>query len=268
MGLLNESNMFSLTAATINLRNRSDRWLARRRLLVSELIDHAPDIVSFQEISLAIGQASWLVRQVNIRLSGSSRGPYSLVQERRRSTSHWMEGVGVMTKLPIQYHDVLSLGYDGRIALRVNVALPPEQTHGRHASLDFVAVHLHHQAEDSDIRLQQSMQMVGWLNDVRRVPLQVIAGDFNEVPKGAAIQFMKQSYHSAYETVHDHEPLATFPTFLIQPPPTWAGCIDYVFVSPAVYKVRSAALFCDQAAPEDETLYPSDHVGLIVGLEV
>ncbi len=260
--------MYSLTAATINLRNRSDRWLARRRLLVSELIDHAPDLVSLQEISLAIGQASWLVRQVNVRLSGSSKRPYTLIQERRRSTSHWMEGVGVMTKLPVQYHDVLSLGYDGRIALRVNVALPPEQTHGRFGSLDFVAVHLHHQAEDNDIRLQQTMQMVGWLNDVRREPLQVVAGDFNEVPTGAAIQFMKQSYRSAYEAVHHYEPLATFPTFLVQPPLTWAGCLDYVFTSPAVYNVESAALFCDQAALEDETLYPSDHVGLIVGLEV
>lgn len=260
--------MFSLTAATINLRNRSDRWLARRRLLVSELIDHAPDIISLQEISLAIGQASWLLRQVNIRLSGSSKGPYTLVQKRRRSSSHWMEGVGVMTKLPVNYHDALSLGYDGRIAVRVNVALPPEQTRGRHASLDFVAVHLHHQAEDDEIRLDQAMQIVYWLNDVRRVPLQIIAGDFNELPTGAAIKFMKQSYRSAYEAVHEHEPLATFPTFLVQPPLSWAGCIDYVFASPAVYNVKTAALFCDQPAPDDETLYPSDHVGLIVGLEV
>lgn len=260
--------MYAIKVATINLRNRADRWLSRRRLLVSELIDYAPDLISLQEISLAIGQASWLLRQVNIRMSGSSKGPYRLVQERRQSISHWTEGVGIMSRLPINYHDVLGLGYDGRIAVRANIALPPEQTEGRHASLDFVAVHLHHTAEDKEIRLQQAMQMTGWLNDTRRVPLQVIAGDFNELPGGPAIQFMKQSYESAFELARGQEPLATFPTNLVQPPLSWAGCIDYVFVSPSVYHVQSAALFCDKAAPDDETLYPSDHVGLIVDLEV
>lgn len=260
--------MYSLTLATINLRNRSDRWLARRRLLVSEILEKSPDIISLQEISLSIGQAGWLAKQVNVRLTGKSSGPYRIIQARRSHPAHWGEAVGVMTRLPVIYHDTLALGFGGRVALRVNVELPAERSQGRFQSLDFVAVHLHHEQHEGDIRLEQAMELVGWLNDRRRVPLQVIAGDFNEVPDGAAIQFMKQSYRSAYAEMVGREPLATFPTCLPQPLLNWSGCLDYVFVSPAVYTIAAASLFCTESAVEDDTLYPSDHVGVLVRLEV
>lgn len=259
--------MFSFTAATLNLRNRADRWLARRRVLVAELLETTPDILSLQEVSLSIGQGRWLVSQVNVRLTGRSSTPYRIIQARRPGFGNWGEGVGVMTRLPVIYHDSLPLS-DGRVALRVNVEIPPERSRGRHQSLDFVAIHLHHEQQDDDIRLRQAMQIVGWINDRRRVPLQVIAGDFNEVPNGAAIQFMKQSYRSAYAERYGREPLATFPTCLPQPLLDWSGCLDYVFVSPAVYTIAAADLFCTEPAAEDDTLYPSDHVGIFVTLEV
>ena len=112
------------------------------------------------------------------------------------------------------------------------------------------------------------MALVGWLNHKRRVPLQVVAGDFNETPDGPASIFMRQSYRSAYAEVKGRDPLATFPTSLAKEPPEWAGCLDYVFVSSAVYKVTKASIFLDKSAPDDDTLYPSDHVGLLIGLEV
>jgi hypothetical protein len=55
---------------------------------------------------------------------------------------------------------------------------------------------------------------------------------------------------------------------LIDAPGTQASCLDYVFVSKAVYKVKGASIFFDKAAAEDESLYSSDHVGLLVELEV
>lgn len=259
--------MYPITVATINLRNRADRWLARRRLLVSELLETTPDLISLQEISLSIGQGNWLAKQVNVRLSGKSSGPYRVIQARRPELAHWGEAVGVMTCLPVLYHDSLPLSY-GRVALRVNVELPAERTNGRFQSLDFVAVHLHHEHHGDDVRLEQVMQLTGWLNDRRRVPLQVIAGDFNEVPGGAAIRFIKQSYRSAYAEVIGREPLATFPTCLPQPLLDWSGCLDYVFVSPAVYTIAAASLFCTRPDAADDTLYPSDHVGVLVRLEV
>ncbi len=260
--------MYGFTAATINLRGRSRRWLARRHLLVGQLVDASPDIVALQEISLSIGQGAWLVRQVNIRLTGDSRRPYRLIQTRHSRLRHFFKAVGIMTHLPIIYHDSLSLGYDSQVALRANIELPAGAAGSRRQSLDFVSVHLHHGAGGGETRLEQAMNLVGWLNEKRRVPLQVIAGDFNEPPDGQAAVFMRQSYRSVYAEAHGRDPLATYPTNLLQPQPVLAECLDYVFISPAVYRVTTAAIFADKPAVDDDKLYPSDHVGLMVGLEV
>jgi endonuclease/exonuclease/phosphatase family metal-dependent hydrolase len=260
--------MFVLSVATINIRSRTQRWLSRRHLLVGELVDLTPDIIALQEISLGIGQGNWLARQVNFRLTGDSRSPYRIVQARRQHPGHLLEAVGVLTSLPIVFHDSLSLGYEGRVALRVNVEIPAERSGMRHQSLDFVSLQLHHTPGDDDARLEQVMNLVGWLNEKRRNTLQVLAGDFNDKPDSPAIGFMRQSYRSAFVEYFGRDPLATYPTNLIQPPLGWSACLDYVFISPPVYKVSKARMFGDKPALDDETLYPSDHVGLLVSLEV
>lgn len=252
-----------ITVATINLRNRADRWRQRRHLLVGQLMDASPDLISLQEISFPIGQGRWLRNQINVRLTGSSNRPYQLVQKRKQHLIHgYYEGIGILSKLPIIYHDAISLGYGGRVALRANVELPTRQ------AMDFVSVHLHHLAHEREAREEQVMKLVGWLNTDRYTPLQVVGGDFNEIPTGPAIQYMKQGYRSAYAAVYGREPLATFPTVLAPRPDGWAGCLDYIFVSPAVGRVVSAAIFCHKPAENDDTLYPSDHVGLIAALEM
>jgi endonuclease/exonuclease/phosphatase family metal-dependent hydrolase len=255
--------MARISVATINLRNRQDRWLKRRELLVAQLLDVQPDLVSLQEIYRPISQGSWLKNQLNTRLSGSSKHPYQLVQKRKHHPIHgYFEGIGVLSKLPVLAQDAVSLGYGGRVALRVNVELPSRE------SLDFVAVHLHHIAHDRQARVEQVMRLSGWLNDRNPVPLQVIAGDFNELPDGLAIKQMKQVYRSAFVEAWGHEPLATFPTALIQPLFDWSGCLDYVFISKGVGEVLESLIFCDKPAADDPTLYPSDHVGLLVALDV
>ena len=110
--------------------------------------------------------------------------------------------------------------------------------------------------------------MTGWLNLGQPVPYQIIAGDFNELPTGLAIEQMRRGYRSAFAEVHGHDPLATFPTALLRPLSDWSGCLDYIFLSPAVGPVRGARIFCDQPDENDETLYPSDHVGLLAEIEM
>lgn len=252
-----------LTVATINLRHRADRWRERRHLLVAQLMDVAPDLISLQEISFPIRQGQWLRNQINVRLTGSNRRPYQLVQKRKHHLINgYYEGIGILTKLPVLHQDWVALGYGGRVAVRVNVELPSHQT------VDFVAVHLHHIHTDKQARQDQVMQLISWLNGRRRVPRQVIAGDFNELPDGPAIQTMKQAYRSAYAVANGRDPLATFPTALVKRADDWAGCLDYIFVSSAIDAVRSAKIFCDKPAPDDETLYPSDHVGLLATLDI
>ena len=254
--------MTTLRVATINLRNRADRWSERRHLLVAQLVDAAPDLVSLQEIHFPIGQGRWLRNQINTRLTGSAKRPYHLIQKRKAHlVNGYYEGIGVLTKLPVLYTDTLNLGYGGRVALRVNVQLPSRQT------LDFVAVHLHHVAHDKEARLEQVVKMMGWVNGRRHIPRQIVAGDFNETPGGLAIQYMKQGFRSAVAEQWGHEPLATFPTALL-PDVDWAGCLDYIFLSPGAGRVQDARIFCQQPAEDDDTLYPSDHVGLLVDLRL
>lgn len=259
--------MYSFTVATLNLRGRSHRWLARRHLLVGQIVDSMPDIIAFQEIDLSIGQGNWLARQVNIRLSGDGKQPYRIIQARHSHMRRFFEAVGIMTRLPVIYNDSLALGFDGQVALRANVELPAGAAGTHRQSLDFISVQLHH-GSGSEARVEQLMNLIGWINEKRRVPLQVIAGDFNETAGGPAITLIRQSYRSAYSEAHRYEPLATYPTNLVQPQPVSSACLDYVFLSPAVYRVTRASIFADKSAIDDETLYPSDHVGLLVGLEV
>ncbi len=263
--------METIRVATINIRNRQDQWFKRRHLLVGQLIDAAPDLISLQEIDISIGQGRWLRGQINARLGRDNERPYTLVQKRKRHLIEgYRQGVGVLSRLPIVYHDTLNLGYGGRPALRVNVRLANNRT------LDFVATHLHSGFNNQQARQEQAMLLTGWLKNHKWVPNQIIAGDFNENPQAIAIKYIKQQFLSVYEQVHRHEPLATYPTALVDPmnlddeAPSlgWAGCLDYIFVSTDIKAVKTAKIFLDIPSEEDDMLYPSDHVGLLADIEV
>ncbi len=255
--------MSEIKVATLNLHGRHDRWLRRRELVVSELLNTQPDLLSMQEIYRPIGQARWLRNQINVRLSGSPGKPYRLLQQPlRHLIGRWFVAIGILTRLPVIAADDFDLGYGGRVALRANVELPSRET------LDFVAVRLHPVATDRQARVEQVMQLSGWLRSRNPVPFQVVAGDFNEVPSGPAITLMKQSYRSALAETRGYDPLATFPTALAERADDWSGCLDYIFISKAIPAVVDSRVFCRRSAPDDPTLYPSDHVGLLATLEL
>lgn len=254
--------MKPLTVATLNLHGRQHHWRQRRHLVVAELVNRAPDLISLQEIARLSGTGRWLQQQINYRLAAAGERPYRLVQKPRR---HWFHGTfestGILSRLPLLSHDALALGAGDRAAVRVNIALPNGLT------LDFVAVHFRPGAHERQAREEQALALLGWLGETGHAPFQIIAGDFNETPDGPAIRRMKQVYRSAYEAVYDREPLATFPTALVFSDDGWSGCLDYIFVSTAV-RVREAHLFCRRPAADDDTLYPSDHVGVLATLDV
>ncbi|MDX1615778.1 MAG: endonuclease/exonuclease/phosphatase family protein [Candidatus Promineifilaceae bacterium] len=254
--------MAELTVATLNLHLNHHRWLGRRHLIVEAILDAQPDLVGFQEVYRPGEYGRWLRQQINSRLSGESGEPYRLFQKRKHHLIQgYFEGLAVLTRLPVLAHDYLPLGYGGRIALRLNVEVSARET------LDFVNVHLHHVAADREAREEQVMAIMGWLSESNPVPLQIIAGDFNELPSGPAIRRMKQRYRSALVEARGYEPVATFPTALVPHDDDWAGCLDYIFVSKALGPVLEAGLFCNRAPAEDPTLYPSDHIGLIAKVE-
>jgi endonuclease/exonuclease/phosphatase family metal-dependent hydrolase len=134
--------------------------------------------------------------------------------------------------------------------------------------MDFVTTELHDVQYEIEARNDQAMKLMSWLRGHKRVPIQVVAGDLNETPDGMAVRHVKQSFRSAYEAKFGREPLATYPTTLPNEMPELATCSDYIFTSTAVHRVSEVGIFCDEPASEDNTLYPSDHVGLLATLEV
>lgn len=252
-----------VTVATINIHGRKDRWPERRHLLVAQLIESDADLISMQEINTSIRQAAWLCKQINVRLSGSERTPYRLVQKHSRRVMRGSSGaIGVLSRLPVLYNESINLGNGGRIALRAHVELPSHQT------MDFVTTQLQQVPYEKEARHDQAMKLMAWLYGHKRVPIQVVAGDMKETPDGLAVNHIKQSFRSAYETVYGREPLATYPTALTGPVPGLACTHDYIFVSMAVHHVTTAKIFCDESASDDNMLYPSDHVGLLATLQV
>ena len=252
-----------VTIATINLHGRKDRWLERRHLLVSQLMESGADLISLQEIYSPLREADWLCKQINVRLSGSDKGPYNLVQKRYQNVLRGLsDGIGVLSRLPVLYSENTNLGSGGRVALRVHVELPSHQT------MDFVTTQLHDVPYEKEARQDQALKLMSWLHGHKRVPIQVIAGDMNEPPDGLAVNHIKQSFRSVYESAYGREPLATFPTALIEGATDIGLCRDYIFVSPAVHKIKKVEIFCDESASDDNTLYPSSHVGLLATLQV
>ncbi len=254
--------MAALTVGTINLRNRANRWRDRRSLLLNALLQADADLISLQEVSFPIRQGEWLRDQLNAGAISDGRPLYSLVQQRKMHYFYgFLEGIGILSRFPIMSHDAIPLGYGGRVALRATVELPSGHM------LDFVSVHLTHPPRHDEARLEQAMIVSNWLNGPGRAAYQVIGGDFNAEPGSPAIKQMKQAFLSAFEVANRYEPVATFPTVLAPSRDGWSGCIDYLFVTTSI-RVRRARIFCNRASAGDDTLYPSDHVGLLAELEI
>jgi endonuclease/exonuclease/phosphatase family metal-dependent hydrolase len=245
--------MQEISAVTLNVGSPQRQWLRRRHLIVAELLDLKPDLIALQQLNLTAGQGWWLGRQLNARLGNTQ---YQIYMQRRK---HWwqgnFEGVAVLSRLPVVTTDVLDLGFGGYVAMRVNVELATGHT------VDFVTTYFRPSRKLGEVREQQAMRLFSWLSEPGQAVYQVIAGDLNDVPEGLAVRYLKQRYQSVFVQAHGREPLATWPTTTRQPWPEWAGCLDYLLVTPNI-RVNTAVLCFRTADTRDNTLYPSDHVGL------
>lgn len=250
--------MTAFTIATFNLHLGLDRWLQRRELVVSELLNIQADVIALQEIALPIQQGYWLRNQLNARIGAGA--PYQLVQRRRRSLINWYEGVGFLSRLPIVSADSHHLTFT-RIAVRIAVDLPSGDT------LDVVSTHLRSQPHAHETREKQVMSLMGWLDSRGGVPRRIVAGCLRAEPDSLAVARMKTffGYQSAYEKANGREAVATFPTALKEHQTPVGLNHDYIFVSPHL-KVVDARLFGLKSAENDPTLYPSDHVGIVTTL--
>ena len=71
---------------------------------------------------------------------------------------------------------------------------------------------------------------------------------------------------AAHEAAHGREPDKTWPTPVNTFDPSPPGCLDYVFVAGA--RVLEAGLAFATPHPNDENLFPSDHLGVMAKVDV
>lgn len=260
----------SITVATLNLLNDLTQWPDRAPLVVDELRRLQPDLIALQEVALPANNAQWLADQV---------GGYSIYLSPKAGKHGRREALAILSRLPVESHETLPLGRQGRVAQRVIV---------RHdqAPWEFVNTHLYWSLFDDATRLEQVQRLLAWLPSDRPT---IVCGDFNAQPHYAAIAAVRRRFDSAHVVANGREPDYTCPTPLHRGPGAhqaarrtalhlggmlfrrsaepWRGTLDYIFIDRAV-QVRHCRVAFHQPAPHNPRLYPSDHLGLTATLRL
>ena len=252
-----------LKIVTLNILIDLYRWNLRGQLIVTALRDLNPDVIAFQEVDLPTNTAQWIADH----LDGYSvfLAPNSGLKEG--------EGLAILTRLPIEKHEILDLGPQNR-----KVQLIYFQQNGETYVL--ANTHLFWQNGNAPERKAQAQLILNHLADLPVNTHQILCGDFNSEPDSPTISLVKQSMHSAYESINGTEPAFTCPTPLdrslksrwwqlknaINQPKNLVlnnkTTIDYIFLNPSLQAVQSQLVF-DQPYPTHTHLFASDHFGIM-----
>jgi endonuclease/exonuclease/phosphatase family metal-dependent hydrolase len=247
-----------VTVATLNLFHNIGRWDERFPLLLDQLTALRPDAIGLQEVNLTTDQGMSLCRLANDRLGDSP--PYSIYHMARPRRSAHLEALAVMSRLPVEAHEGLDYLLQENVAQRLRLRLEDG------AVLDFYNTHLYFPPSATEERLRQAKRLLAWVDTWQGAAATVVVGDFNAYPEEPTAALMKTRFSSAHETAHGREPEKTWPTPVNTFDPSPPGCLDYVFVAGA--RVLEAGLAFDTPHPGDDTLFPSDHLGVMARLDV
>lgn len=250
--------MSTVTVASLNLFHNIGRWDERFPLLLDQLTALRPDVIGLQEVNLMTDQGMSLCRLANDRVTDSPR--YRICHMARPGRSAHVEGLAVMSRLPVEAHEGLDYLLHENVAQRLRLRLEGG------AALDFYNTHLYFPPSASEERLTQAKRLLAWVDTWQGAAATVVVGDFNAYPEEATVTLMKSRFTSAHEAVHGREPERTWPTPINTFDPSPPGCLDYVFV--AGTRVLEAGLTFATAHPDDETLFPSDHLGVMAKVNV
>ena len=261
-----------LRVATVNILNDLSRWGERRRLLARGLDALALDLIALQEVTDPMGEstAHWLAGEL---------GGYSVQVCPKTGWGARREGIAVLSRLPVEGHEVLDLISQQRTAQLLRV-----RAGGRPVVL--INGHYHWLPGAHAARVRQVVRVLDRIRIFDPGTSVVACGDFNGTPGSPAIDRMRRTLVSAHEVRHGREPVYTCPTplrsgqrvrgavtrgllrlFSNRPGDSWRGTLDYIFVSPEI-RVVECGVFLDRPSSDDPTLYASDHLGLAATLEI
>ena len=262
--------MSQFSIVTFNLLNKPSRWEQRRRLIAAELEALQPNLIALQEVALDVNAAQWLANRL---------GGYSIYTSSRTGPLHGVEGIAVLSRLPVEECHTIDLQSQHRVAQSLVVKVGEQR-------ITLVNGHYFFHVVDHIQRVRQVQHLLSSLGHAHRDTPVVVCGDFNDTPGSRSIRLMQQHFTSAHQAHHGQEPEYTCPTPLMyersrvrntlsrlgnyalnQSLAPWRGTLDYIFVN-ARLRVLDCHTVLNRPAPHDYTLYPSDHIGLRAILEL
>ncbi len=245
--------MSTLGIATLNCRNKADRWRERAPLLLDQLAELDVSVVALQELRHFPDQGRWIAERSGARTGGA------YWHHAAWKTGLWWfwEGTAILSRLPILQRGRLDLRAQNRTAGFVRVALPEGGV------LDVYNVHLAIRSEQ--LRTAQAERIVEWMGTRPGVPA-VVAGDFNTIPNQPSMEVFRRRLRSAHVVVHGAEPAGTVPTPL-RGQRSKPAVLDYILVSEEI-DVLDARVAFDAVSPDDPSLCASDHYGLVATIRV
>lgn len=240
---------------TLNLRGNANRWQERFPLVIDELLASDADIIALQEVRLKIDQHHLIANKLN--QSSKSEDYHAHLCE------DWYDphilANAFLSRIPVIEHERIELPEGYRTAQRILVNIDGQQ-------VNIVNTHLHHKPyRDESIRHQQMQMILNWVQDFGH-PF-ILLGDMNARPDSSTIELAKQSLKSAYEEIHKVEPKITFPTPLRADEKMTPRTIDYIFYTSPL-NAKTCDLIGLKPHAEDDTLYLSDHYGLVAELHL
>ena len=246
-----------LRIATLNLEQNHKCWEARRELIVQQLGELKPDMLALNEIHVPEQTGRWLQRAAAKRLHVR----YTLLQQSKVGDDSPTQAEGLLTRYPVIETANLDYRSHNCVALVARFEID-----GR--LLDVYVTHLIATRVEDAARQYQARQLLDWMRTRDDADFSVVCGDFNAAPDQPSIRLMSAAFRPTQTQATAFSPLQEpggSPTH-----PEWERfdrCIDYIWVTGSI-KVRASGLCFNSPAPDNPTLWPSDHVGVWANLEL
>ena len=247
----------SFRIATLNLERDEKRWEQRRDLIIQQLAEVKPDVFALNEIWLPLQTGRRLQERAQTELNLS----YRLLEQPRAAKASHPEAEGVLTRFRIieQSHRFFSARDTVTLVVRVEIERRP---------VDVYVTHLYPARREEFERVGQVKELVGWIKERNDVNYKIVCGDCNATLEAESMSFMAQEFRPTQS-----KPTAFTPLRDAHGEPTHADwprfdrCIDFIWISKSIRLLASDRCF-DKPSPDNESLWPSDHVGVWADLEL
>jgi endonuclease/exonuclease/phosphatase family metal-dependent hydrolase len=246
-----------LRIATLNLEQNHKCWQARRELIVQQLEELSPAMLTLNEIHIPEQTGRWLQRAAAERLNTR----YALLQQSKVGDDSRTEAEGLLTRYPVS--ETASLDYRSHNCVALVARF---EIDGR--LLDVYVTHLIAARVEDAARQYQAEQLLEWMQTRRDADFAVVCGDFNAAPDQPSIRLMSgalrltQTQPTAFTPLQEPGGSPTHPEW-----ERFDRCIDYLWVTESI-AVRGSGLCFNKPAPDNPALWPSDHAGVWADLEL